>query len=135
MDSASFNGQALTPGNGALYSNGSLNFVRPGSGSDTLTLAMAEDAFQGDAQAEISIDGRVLGQATVTAANSGTPQQVSFTGSFGAGPHTIGVNFLNDPNGAGGDRNLYVKGATFNGISHPEAQASLYWNGQVNLNI
>jgi hypothetical protein len=135
VDAPSFNGQATNPGGAALFSNGSATFVRPAS-ADTLTLAMAEDAWQGDARAEISIDGRVLGQVTVTAANAGTPQQVSFTGDFGAGAHTVGVNFLNDAYGGdGADRNLFVKGVTFDGTAHPGATANLYSGGLASFTI
>ncbi len=142
VDAASFNGQTVNPGSAALFSNGSASFVRSDAsgalslGPDTLTLALAEDAWQGDAQAEISIDGRVLGSITVTAANSGAPQQVGFSGDFGAGGHTVGVNFLNDAYGGdGGDRNLFVRGVTFNGTAHPEATANLWSGGLVNFNI
>ena len=134
VDAASFNGQSLTPGSAVLLNNGPASFVRPAA--DVLTLAMTEDAWQGDARAEISLDGKVLGQATITAPNAGPPQQVSFTGAFGAGPHTVGVNFLNDAyGGAGADRNLFLKGITFNGAAHPEAVGSFFSGGPTTFNI
>lgn len=133
IDSAAYNGTALTPSSGALYNNGSMSFVRPAD--DTLTLMMSEDAYMGDAKAEISIDNKLLGTVTVTALNSGSPQPISFVGNFGTGPHTVGVSFINDASGAGGDRNLYVKGITFDGVSHPDATASLYWNTMANISI
>jgi hypothetical protein len=139
VDAVTFNGSSLSPSNGPLYSNGTLTFVKAASGSgsgNTLTLAMAEDAYQGDAQAEISIDGRVLGQVTITASNSGSPQSFTFTGSFGTGGHTVGVNFLNDAyGGAGADRNVYVKGITLDGTVHSDATASLYNGGLKTFSI
>jgi beta-glucanase (GH16 family) len=140
VDSASFDGSSLTPASGALFSNGTLAFVKASTGSsDTLTVALAEDAFQGDAQAEISIDGKVLGQATITAPNAGTAQSVTFTGDFGGvGPHTVGVNFLNDAyggSGAGQDRNLFVKGITFDGTLHAGATANMFSGGLQNFSI
>jgi beta-glucanase (GH16 family) len=133
IDSASFDGATLTPGSGALYSNGSMSFVRPAN--DSLTVNLAEDAYLGDAKAEISIDNQLLATVTVTALNSGTPQPFNFVGNFGSGPHTVGVSFINDASGSGGDRNLYVKGISYDGVSHPDATASLYFNTMANFNV
>lgn len=137
VDAASFNGASLTPSSGAFFNQGSMSFIQPPTTLDTLYVALTEDAYQGDAQAEISIDGRVLGQVTVTAPNSGDAQQFSFTGNFGTGAHTVGVNFLNDAYAgtADTDRNLFVKGVGFNGVFHPDATANIVSNGLVAFTI
>jgi beta-glucanase (GH16 family) len=136
VDAASFDGSPTAPNSGSLFSNGSLSFMSAAkAGQDKLSLAMTEDAYQGDAQAEISLDGTVLGNVTVTAPNSGSPQLFNFVGNFGTGAHSVGVKFTNDANGSDGDRNLFVQGATFDGVSNSDATASLFWNQQVNFNI
>jgi len=98
-----------------------------GSGSDTLVLSMAEDAYRGDAQFTVAVDGKQIGGAqTVTASVAqGQRQEFDVKGDFGGGNHTVTVNYLNDQIGdfyAGTnlaidttDRNLYVMGASLNG--------------------
>ena len=58
---------------------------------------MSEDAFQGDAQFRVSLDGQVLGGVcTVTASHAaGQSEAFTFTGDFGPGPHNISIQFLN----------------------------------------
>src|SRR5207302_209470 len=87
--------------------------VTTGTGSDTLVLTMSEDAYQGDAQFTVAIDGKQLGGTfTATASHAaGASQSLTFKGDFGTGAHTLAVNFLNDAwTGAGADRNLYLDG-------------------------
>ena len=69
---------------------------------DKLVLYLSEDAWAGDAQFTVSVDGKTLDTAeAVTALHaSGASQDFAFTGSFGAGPHDVGVSFLNDAWGA-----------------------------------
>jgi hypothetical protein len=137
VDLVSFNDSTLgiTPIKGSLFTDGSLTFMRPGTGPDKLVVSLNEDAYQGDAQAEITLDGKVLGQVTVTAPHPGTPQDFAFTGSFGAGPHTLGVNFLNDAYGGSDatDRNVYVSGASLNGVAHPGITGSLFTEGNASF--
>ncbi len=108
-------------------------FVPP---ADVLTVLLAEDAFNGDAQATVTLDGRQLGGVqTVTAAHGGAPEPLTFTGQFGRGAHTVGVTFLNDAwGGPGQDRNLYVEGAVFDGASVTH-ELPLYGNGSVVLAV
>ena len=90
-----------------------------GSGPDTLSLAVAEDAYQGDAQFTISVDGAQQGGVqTATASNAaGQIQTFNVLGSFGTSGHTVSVNFLNDAydGTVSADRNLYVKSASIDG--------------------
>jgi len=90
---------------------------------DTLVLQMSEDPWQGDAAFNVTLDGTRLNPIplTVTAVHSqGATQSFPFTGSWGPGPHTLGIEFLNDAfGGPGMDRNLYLNSATYDGVTVP----------------
>ena len=93
-----------------------------GSGPDTLVVTLCEDAYQGDAQANIAVDGKQLNATplTVTAQRSkGQTQAFTFKGTWGPGQHTIAVMFLNDDWGGSPttDRNLWVDAITLNGAA------------------
>lgn len=94
-----------------------------GSGPDSLVIGLAEDAWQGDAQFTISIDGRHVAGPQTTIASHQTGQSQAFTvlGSWGAGPHTVGVSFTNDAWGgsASTDRNLYINSVSYDGVASP----------------
>ena len=92
-----------------------------GSGSDDLVLQMSEDAYQGDAQFTVSVDGKQVGGTLTASASHGAGQSQAFhvLGTYGAGTHKVAVNFLNDAYGgsASTDRNLFVDSASINGAS------------------
>ncbi len=136
VEGITLGGVAVPVSNGALYSNGSVTAtvtepttptpvptptpVSTPITSDTLVLNLSEDAFQGDAQFTVSVDGKSLGAAqTVTALHgAGASQAFTFNGQFGPGAHDLAVTFTNDKWNPGiGDRNLYVDGATLNGTA------------------
>ncbi len=97
-----------------------------GSGADTLALVISEDAYLGNAQFTVAINGiQQGGIQTAIAANAApyTPllsqsQVFDIQGSF-TGTNIVTVNFLNDSYGGstGADRNLYILGATLNGAA------------------
>ena len=131
VDKLVYNGVS-TPG-GKLLAAGTQTYkvgaaaapVSLGSGPDTIVVNVSEDAWQGDAQFTISIDGKQIG-GTQTASVShaaGKSQAFNLAGSFGAGAHTVAVNFLNDAYGgsASTDRNLYVDSIAHNGVTVPGA--------------
>jgi hypothetical protein len=101
--------------------------VSVGSGADTLVLNMAEDAYQGDAQFTVSVDGKQIGgtQTTTALVAEGQSQEFDVHGDFGPGTHTVSVDFTNDQIGEfypgtqwavdTTDRNLYVTGMSLNG--------------------
>nr|WP_294508907.1 carbohydrate-binding domain-containing protein [uncultured Rhodopila sp.] len=118
--------------------------VAIGSGPDTLVLNMAEDAYNGDAQFTVAVDGQQIGGTQTTSAivSQGQQQEFDVAGNFGPGNHTVTVTFLNDLIGAfypagtpglpatGGpwavdttDRNLYVMGASLDGGAQPSTSA------------
>jgi hypothetical protein len=92
-----------------------------GSGYDTLTLNVSEDAYLGNAQFTVSVDGRQLGGTFTSTAShaAATSQNFTFKGDFGTGQHAVAVNFLNDAWGgtAATDRNHYVNAITYNGAA------------------
>jgi Ca-dependent carbohydrate-binding module xylan-binding/Cellulase (glycosyl hydrolase family 5) len=103
-----------------------------GSGSDALVLSVSEDAYLGNAQFTVSVDGKQLGGTfTATASHAATASQsFTFNGDFGTGSHAVAVNFLNDAYGgtAATDRNLYVNGITYGGTATGQS-ATLLANG------
>ena len=157
VNGVSYDGISSRPGSAALETAGTTRFTIPpandpeatptttnggtfGSGPDTLVLTLAEDAFEGDAQASIAIDGTTLTAqpVTVTALKSaGQSETFTFKGTFGSGAHNLAVSFLNDAYGGTPitDRNLYVNGATFNGISTRPATAALDTAGTAHFTI
>ena len=92
-----------------------------GSGAGGIAVGISEDAYQGDAQFTVSVDGtQIGGTQTATASHAAGKSQVfNVLGAFGAGPHKVSVNFLNDAWGgtAATDRNLYVDGFTAGGVT------------------
>ncbi len=104
--------------------------VTLGSGSDTLALQISEDAWNGDAQFTISVDGQQIGGTqTATALHAaGQKQTFNVLGSFGSGNHNVSINFINDAFGGTPttDRNLYVDGATIDGNTVPGATFTEY---------
>jgi Ca-dependent carbohydrate-binding module xylan-binding/Cellulase (glycosyl hydrolase family 5) len=110
----------------------------PGSGPDTLVLDMSEDAYKGDAQFTVSVDGQQLGGTFTTTAlhTSGARQSFTFKGNFGSGQHDVAVKFLNDAwrGTAATDRNLYVNGISYDGTATGQT-AALYGTGPVTFPI
>jgi endoglucanase len=107
--------------------------------TDTLTLDMAEDAYLGNAEFTVSVDGKqVGGTMTVTALNSaGAVEAFTLTGAWGTGAQAVTVNFINDAYGgsASKDRNLYVKSIVYNGEVQASGSATLLSNGGANFSV
>jgi aryl-phospho-beta-D-glucosidase BglC (GH1 family) len=109
-------GFAVDMDDAAMQTNGTLTFQ-----ANTLHLSVAEDAWQGDAQFTVAIDGKQIGSIyTATASHAaGEWQDIAIAGNFSAAPGEIQVNFLNDASGGSlaADRNLYVKSATVGDVT------------------
>ena len=90
----------------------------------TLTLEMSEDAWMGNAQFTVTVDGnQVGGVQTVTELHgTGLSQEISLSGKFDTSSHDVGINFINDAWGgtSATDRNLYVKSITMDGMTTTE---------------
>src|ERR671913_31681 len=95
--------------------------IQIGSGSDTLVLRITQDAYQGDAQYAVYVDGKQVGGTFTAKAlhNSGQSDTVEVKGDWSAGTHNVSVKLLNDLYGGSpsADRNIYVEGATYNGAA------------------
>ena len=119
--------------------------VSVGTGADALSLMMSEDAYQGDAQFTVSVDGQQVG-GTLTASAieyEGQAQAFVLHGSWGNAPHTVSVAFLNDlvgPPDARGtydsvDRNLLINGVSYDGTTVEGAPYELFNNGSHNFSL
>ena len=102
------------------------------TGTSALTLSLSEDAWQGDAQFSVAIDGKTIGAPqTVTALHSaGATQDFTFSQALTAGTHDVAVSFLNDAYGSSmdTDRNLYVNGVSVDSTPVSGAAATLWVN-------
>jgi hypothetical protein len=92
-----------------------------GAGSDALVLHVAQDAYQGDAQYSVHVDGTAIGGTFTASAlhKAGTFDTLTLHGEWGPGSHQVEVALLNDAWGGTSDtdRNLYVESTSFNGAA------------------
>jgi Ca-dependent carbohydrate-binding module xylan-binding len=101
-----------------------------GSGSDSITLDMAEDQALGvDAQFTVNVDGQQIGGVqTVTASQAaGQTEAFTFDGNWAPGTHNVTVTFVNNfiyP-GMSGDRNVFVDGVSYDGHSVSNATTEI----------
>ena len=126
-------GTVTQTGTTALAARPALSLATPvGSSVFDIGINLSEDAWQGDAQAIISIDGKQIGGAqTVTASHGlGQEQRIAFLVPLSNGLHTASVAFVNDAWGgtAATDRNLYVDSMDVD-TQHTGLSAVLYANG------
>lgn len=146
VEGAAINGAASPNAALMLLSGGPQGFwfataaVAAGAGvPDTLDIQVSEDAWQGDAQFTVAIDGATVGGTrTATASHAaGSAQTVSIQGGWGAGGHTVQVAFINDAWGgtAATDRNLYVGRVAYNGVASADAPASLLSAGSASFAV
>ena len=103
-------------------------------------LSLSEDAYKGDAQAVVTIDGHALTSQPITiTASQGSGQTETFTlkGDFGLGAHDLAVSFLNDAYGGSPstDRNLYLNGATYDGIATRPSTATFLTGGTQHFTV
>ena len=103
--------------------------VTVGSGPDTLLFFVSEDAWRGDAQYVVSVDGRQIGGTqTATASHAaGRHDLLAVRGDWGMGSHEVVVRLTNDAWGGtpDTDRNLYVDGVAYNGAAVPNGAHAL----------
>ena len=122
--------QAVTPTPVSTSAAASPAEVSAGSGPDSITLAVSEDAYQGDAQFTVAVNGAQIGGVFTTTAQNSLGQQQLFVlnGSFNAGTNAVSVGFLNDDYGGSPseDRNLYVLGASQNGVASASSDAVFF---------
>ena len=113
--------------------------VAPPSAADVITLSLSEDAWLGDAQFIVSLDGQQLGGAQPVTALHGLGQDQTFTfqDTFGAGAHDLAISFINDAWGGtpATDRNLYVDGVGYDGTTVAQGTTPLFSNGTVHFAV
>lgn len=103
-----------------------------GAGAKSLVLLLCQDPHQGDAQYGVKVDGKQVGGTLTAKATraSGKLDTLTVKGDWAPGPHKVEVAFLNDAGGAAGaDRNLYLRGARFEGKDLAGVTADLLWTG------
>ncbi|HTI86861.1 MAG TPA: carbohydrate-binding domain-containing protein, partial [Alphaproteobacteria bacterium] len=104
-----------------------------GTGPDTVTVRVAEDAYNGDAQFVVKVDGQQIGglQTATASHGNGQWQDVTLNGTFGTGPHQVDVLYINDAWGGStsADRNLYIQSVTVNGQTTSTPTANNAANG------
>ncbi len=105
---------------------------------DTLTLYTSEDAWNGDAQFIVSVDGKQVGAGTATALHpSGESSVFVLKGNWGSGVNTVQIQFVNDAYGGtpSSDRNLYVNDIAYDGVSYSHTTATMLSNGTDNFTV
>ena len=94
-------------------------------------LKVSQDAYQGSAQYTVKVDGAQVGGTFTASASHAAGQSDTLTlkGDWAAGGHQVSVEFLNDAWGgtAAADRNLYIDGATYNGVA-VDGAAQMVWD-------
>lgn len=110
-----------------------------GSGSDTLVLKVSQDAYLGNAQFVVSLDGQQVGDVLTASSlhSDGTSDTVNVLANLSPGQHTVAVNFFNDTFGGTSDtdRNLYIDSATYDGAVVDGAAQTLYSSGLATFSI
>ena len=111
-----------------------------GTGPDSLVLKLSEDAYNGDAQYTVKVDGvQVGGTFTASALHGSGDDTLTLAGTWGTASHKVTVNFLNDAWGgtATTDRNLYVDAISYNGkaVAIPSGAGNLLATGPVDFSI
>ena len=114
-----------------------------GSGPDSLSLTVSQDAWQGSAQFTVDVNGQQIGgvetvDPSVLHSAAGT-ETFTFKGNFStaSGQDTVKVNFINDAWGgtASTDRNLYVTGVSLDENSPSTQTASLMTNSTASFSV
>jgi hypothetical protein len=145
VNSIAYDGVTDTGTSATMLSNGTASFTVGGSTptaaapADKVTVALSEDAYQGNAQFVLYIDGKAVTAPTVVSAlhDANKYQGFTFAGNWGAGTHTIGVAFVNDAYGGTSttDRNLYVDGVSVNNATVFSGVDTLLSNGTDNFTV
>ncbi len=82
---------------------------------------ISQDAYQGNAQYTVKVDGTQIGGTLTASATraSGQFDTLTVLGEFTPGTHNTEINFLNDAYGGtpDTDRNLFVNSGTYNGAT------------------
>lgn len=90
-----------------------------GTGADVIRIALAQDAWLGNAQFHLLLNGTKIGDLFEVSAlrSAGQTDLLELRGDFGTTANSVGIRFVNDAWGgsAAADRNLHVASVTLNG--------------------
>jgi hypothetical protein len=110
-----------------------------GTGAHALVLRMSEDAWQGDAQFTVKVDGVQQGGTFTSHAShaAGKSEAFTFNGAWGTGTHALQVNFVNDAWGGtpATDRNLHVDGVSYDAAVVPNGTVALLSQGPHDFSV
>ncbi|MBR0903878.1 carbohydrate-binding domain-containing protein [Bradyrhizobium liaoningense] len=103
-----------------------------GEGPASVVLRISGDAYEGNPEFSVTIDGQKFSGLTTSASHSnGAWEEITIHGDFGPkGPQSVAVEFVNDAwGGPGMDRNLYIQSLSVNGKLYDAntAQSSAGW--------
>lgn len=133
VEQATIDGVVETAPNQALYGPGQSTSIEfPAPQTDVLTLNVSEDAWLGDAQCYVTIDGQIFGGVTTITASHSAHSEQAITisaNSLSSGSHRIGLAFINDLYGGttATDRNLYLDSASLDGVKVGSATELQTW--------
>lgn len=117
--------------------------VTVGTGSDKIVLKISQDWYVNDAQYNIVLDGTQVGATQTVSAYQANGQYDTVTVLCGLtdASHTVRIDFLNNAGnggaGNGNDMNIFVIGATYNGVTIPNVNLTLYdenWPNTITFN-
>lgn len=148
VHSVAYNGALVSDTRTNMFSNGASTFAVAanaasttgsftlGSGPDTLTLKIAQDAYVGNARYQVFVDGKQVGGTfeALASRRDGASDTVTLKGDWGSGAHDIAIKYVNDARNAADttfvqDRNLYVNGVTYNGVVVSDTRTNMFSNG------
>ena len=141
VDGATYDGVAVSGPPVELYCTGTASFTTPASGpasTTPVTLHLSEDAWQGDAQYTVAIDGVATTSGTETVSHSsGGSQAIQLAPILAPGTHDVALSFTNDAWGGtdSTDRNLYVNGISVGGTAELSGQYEFYSNGTAHFTV
>jgi hypothetical protein len=95
--------------------------------TDTLVLKVSESVYGAAAQFTVTVDGKPVGGTYQTTAIHGWKSDtVTLSGDWDKGNHIVSINYLNDFKDVGGDRNLFLDSATYDGVAVPNAKLNMW---------
>jgi serralysin len=111
----------------------------PVTTTGTITLNIAEDAWVQNVRYEVSVDGKEVGGLLIasTLQSDNHSSVLTLTGDWGLGTHDVALTFINDAYGgtATEDRNLYVNGIAFDGVTYAGTSKEMNSDGTDNFTV
>jgi len=106
-------------------------------GPDKLSVVLSADLYNGSPNFIAKVDGQTVTASpmSVTAEHGSDSQAFEFSGDWGAGPHDVEIDFLNDAydGTADTDRNLYVEQVSYNGHDNLDHAIAMFSAGDTHI--